>query len=333
MNFKDWIINEISEKTILYHRSSKVFDEGEILEPYAKNDENHWLHSQYTEKMLEKFREKYASDKPSRFNCIYCSVVPRSIFLTKGQLYEVRPIGNFHVALAYYVNEINHTFEAVPTTMIDRIVGFKDKLKVEKFKWEYNKEQLLELFNKYWNTKVDITTWKDDGLDRPLKPFHSKEYEGDAQSNFRKDPKWIEVLCEKVQIIKKVKEKEKTDVFRVGNKIEFIDDVRLEHYGYDESGNVRLSKNEIDKMINDFDGTKSTYGVIFITIKRGTKGTVMNSRYGQTIPNKLKSRLPFDNVYSKNIYDDLRIKLDGYNFSVTLRPHEHGQLHKIIKKI
>lgn len=334
MNFKEWLINEISEKTILYHRSLEVFANGQILEPVSKHKEGHWLKSQYQEKMLEKFREKYAPDKPSRFNCIFCSIVPRSIFLTKGVLYEVKPIGNIHATLAYYINEINNVYEnEVPYDYMSKTIGgLSDKQKVDKFKWEYNKERLLELFNKYWNTNIDITTWKDDGLDRPLKPFNSKEYTGDNQTNFAKDPKWIEVLCEKVQVVRKVDENEKTDIFRNGDRVEFIKDTKEEYQGYDISGDKHLPQEEIMKIMKDFNGSKGKYGMT-LNIPKGTKGVIVNSVYNQTLPRKFRSRLPYDYTYGNDIYRSLKIKIDGYNFGVYIRPLSDGHPHKIIKKL
>lgn len=337
MNFKTWLLTEISNNTILYHRSSERLSQGQILEPYGDSKEDHWLKGQYTEKMLEKFREKYAPDKPSRFNCIFSSVVPRSVFLTKGYLYEVKPIGKIHSTLAYYINEINNIYSEISYTAMDRTIGSNaTKLQQDKYKWELNKELLLELFNKYWGTNIDITTWEDDGLKRPLIPVNpilKKDYEGDNQQNFRKDPKWIEVLSEKVQVVGRVYEKEKKDVFRMGDRIEFIDDIKSDFFGYDSSGNTKLLYQDKNRIIKDFNGEPDKYGAYILNIKKGTKGVVLNSVYNQHIPKKFIHRLPYYNNYGKGIYHTLRIKPDGYDFSISLRSIELENIHNIIKKI
>lgn len=338
MNFKRWLLTEISNNTILYHRSSEHLSQGQILEPYGSRKEDHWLKGQYTEKMLEKFREKYAPDKPSRFNCIFSSVVPRSVFLTKGYLYEVKPMGKIHSTLAYYINEINNIYNnEISYSYMASIIGDKaSKQQEEKFKWEYNKERLLELFNKYWGVDIDITTWEDDGLKRPLKPVNpifKKDYEGEIHQNFRKDPKWIEVLCEKVQVVGRVYEKEKKDVFRMNDRVEFIDNIKNNFYGYDSSGNAKLSEQAKNRIIKDFNGEKDKYGGYVLNINKGIKGVILNSSYSQPIPRKFMHRLPYDYTYGKSIYNNIRVKPDGYDFSINLSSINHKNMHNIIKKI
>lgn len=300
MNFKNWLINEISESTILYHRSNENFAVGKILDP---SDIKPWI-KKFTERKLEQFRKKYAPDAPSRFNCIYCSVVPRSVFVARGNLYEVKPIGKTHVTMAYYINQIDNIHHEERYQAFDKLQKLSDKDEYD-YIWERTKKQLLPLFAKYWNVNnINIS------------------------NDFREDPKWIEVLCEKVVVIKKIDEVD--NIFRKDDKIEFTSDMRFDIYGYDSSGNRKLSSLEITNIINHFNGSENKYGDLSLTIPKGTKGKISSVTYDYKVPKKLKSDPYAYRDFAQDIYRFIHIKPDGFDFTITLRSYDD---YKKIKKI
>jgi len=94
-----------------YHRSYKKFKVGDILS--AQKEEKtgqHWLADKNTEKALEQYRLENCPNKPSRFNCVYASFIPRSRFVNKGFLYEIEPIGNMHVADANIIDLLGNRY-------------------------------------------------------------------------------------------------------------------------------------------------------------------------------------------------------------------------------
>jgi len=249
MNFKTWLINEISQNTILYHRSDKSFKPGQILDPSDVHGDDHWLKSKSTEVVLEKFRQEFAPDKPSRFNCIYCSVVPRSVFVSRKNLYEVRPIGKTHIALAYLINEIDHIFDNISYNNMYNKLGEKPtNSDIDKYKWENSKESLLPLFNQYWNTSV--SNWNENSSLVLLE--------------------LIEVLCEKVQVVSKADEKE-DEIFRKGDRVIFSKDSNYDFLGYDATGNKKLSLADQLKIIRDFNGVRTSMVVIRLLSQKQRK--------------------------------------------------------------
>ena len=125
MSFKVYFnqINEINENTILYHRSYGDYEPNQILNPKDKYSGGHPYQNSYLEKKLEEFRQENAPDKPSRMSCVFCSVVPRAAFVGRGHLYEVKPIGNFHVTLSYYINFMLKEYEDISYTHLADIFG------------------------------------------------------------------------------------------------------------------------------------------------------------------------------------------------------------------
>ena len=88
-----------SPNVTLYHRSYVKFDVGQVLT--AQKDlktGKHWLASRRCERDLEDYRKKHHPELPSRFDCVYATLEPRSRFLNKGYLYAVEPIGKMFVA-------------------------------------------------------------------------------------------------------------------------------------------------------------------------------------------------------------------------------------------
>lgn len=315
MNFKDWLISEISENTILYHRSEEELVPGSTLDPVAKHKDKHWLKELYTEQKIEEFRKEFAPDKPSRFNCVYCSAVPRSIFVTKGFLYEVKPIGKTHVTMAYYINEINNIFHNhVSYSYMSDVLGplFKNKDSVNKFKWNENKDQLIDLISKYW------------GVEKPT------VWENISSEILKKDPKWIEVLCEKVLVVRKASEEEKYDIFRKGDKIEFTENIKNDFSGKNPITGESLMLSDMEKIKKDFNAESGRFGTV-LNIKKGTKGKIIGVRYNERPP-KGQKYSPYDNMYSKNFYRYISVQIDDYNFYITLDYIDHPNMNKIIKK-
>ena len=107
-------LDEITRDTVLYHRSMDKYKMGDIINPEkrpeAEKGESHWLSKKFTEKKLEEYRKKINPNAPSRFNCVFFSIVPRSAFTGKGYLYEVKPKGKFLVTLSYLINKIAEEF-------------------------------------------------------------------------------------------------------------------------------------------------------------------------------------------------------------------------------
>lgn len=101
------ILLEITEKTVLYHRSSKKYNVGDILTPHeAVGKGEHVSRKRKFEQGLERVRLEKYPNKPSRFKSVFCSLVPRSRFIGKGLLYGVTPIGNFHVTNSELIDEL-----------------------------------------------------------------------------------------------------------------------------------------------------------------------------------------------------------------------------------
>lgn len=101
---------ELSSNSTLFHRSMHKFNVGDVIKPKLDNKGNHWLQSSSMEIALEKLRQKDFKDRPSRFNCVYTSVIPRSRFVDKGYLYVVEPIGNIFMTDSRLIDQIDHEF-------------------------------------------------------------------------------------------------------------------------------------------------------------------------------------------------------------------------------
>lgn len=61
------------------------------------------------EQQLEQYRAENHPSLPSRLDCVYASFVPRSRFVSKGYLYEVRPVGATHIADSNIIDELGNT--------------------------------------------------------------------------------------------------------------------------------------------------------------------------------------------------------------------------------
>jgi len=344
--FKDFfLLNEISEETILYHRSEEALEPGQILIPTKKHGESHWLKKIFTERVLEKFRQKYAPDKLSRFNCIFCSVVPRSVFLGKGQLYEVKPIGNFYATMAYYINAIGRTFDNVSYSAMSEYIGeppFRDryrndeeyleaikKYEIEQnsYRWFNNYDDLLHLFNLYWNTNVSesILELGREELKEQFTPEKLRAH------RLKTDPKWIEVLCEKVQVVRKVEEEMSPILFKRGDRVVLLKDIENNFYGYTADGNTKLPEEEVQKIVKSFNGVPSKYNDYTLKIPEGTQGVIVKALLD--VPSARGYKI--SGGYQRPMkYRFLRMQPDGYNFGIDLGAQQYKEhIRNLVKKV
>jgi hypothetical protein len=80
----------------LYHRSQIDYKIGDVIS-FDESTSKFRLSKSEIEDELEDYRKKYHPDLPSRLTCVYASFVPHSRFLSKGQLYAIKPLGITHV--------------------------------------------------------------------------------------------------------------------------------------------------------------------------------------------------------------------------------------------
>ena len=313
ITFKQYyLLNEITEDTILYHRSPEDFQEGQILDPKEKFKGDHPYLKRPIEVKLEEYRQEHAPNAPSRMNCVFCSTVPRAAFVGRGKLYEVKPIGNFHITMAYYINQIGNRYEEVSYSELEGNIGSwperehydteKDYLEARKrytdeqdeYKWKINAYHLIDLFAKYWGV--------------------NKETQIDA---YKVDPKWIEVLCDKVYVVKAVEDND--DVLRTNDKIEITRDlVNVSFYGYKKDRNTQLSEEEMKRVYDNFEVKKGKYAGHDITIPKGTKGTITTSMPGHSKIRAYKDEDGGSVGTRGKSYHRLYFQPDGFDFIIDI---------------
>ena len=105
------LLSEISENVTLYHRSNHPMKVGDVVKPKRDEDGKHWLEHVVSEVGMEYYRKKHFPDKPSRLNCVYSAVIPRSRFVDKGNLYVVKPRGKIHVADSSIIDLFHESFD------------------------------------------------------------------------------------------------------------------------------------------------------------------------------------------------------------------------------
>jgi len=111
--FLEQLLNEISVNTPLYHRSLRKMNVGDTVEiPKDSTSGKHYLASfKMGEIALEQRRKEIAPNAPSRLNCVYSSLIPRSRFVDKGYLYRVKPTGRIFVADSTLIDSIMEQFD------------------------------------------------------------------------------------------------------------------------------------------------------------------------------------------------------------------------------
>jgi len=106
------LLSEISNNTPLYHRSLRKMSVGDPIEiPKDIDSGKHYLTNKKGELALEQLRQEEAPDAPSRLNCVYSSLIPRSRFVDKGYLYRVKPTGRMFVADSTLIDSIMERFD------------------------------------------------------------------------------------------------------------------------------------------------------------------------------------------------------------------------------
>ena len=106
------LLNEISTNTPLYHRSLRKMNVGDAIEiPKDLTTNKHYLANKMGELAMEQERLLEAPDAPSRLNCVYSSLIPRSRFVDKGYLYRVKPTGRIFVADSTLIDTIMERFD------------------------------------------------------------------------------------------------------------------------------------------------------------------------------------------------------------------------------
>jgi hypothetical protein len=107
------LLSEISTNTPLYHRSLRKMNVGDVIEiPKDLTTNKHYLANKMGELAMEQERLLEAPDAPSRLNCVYSSLIPRSRFVDKGYLYRVKPTGRIFVADSTLIDVIMERFDS-----------------------------------------------------------------------------------------------------------------------------------------------------------------------------------------------------------------------------
>ena len=85
---------------------------GDVIEiPKDLTTNKHYLANKMGELAMEQERLLEAPDAPSRLNCVYSSLIPRSRFVDKGYLYRVKPTGRIFVADSTLIDTIMERFD------------------------------------------------------------------------------------------------------------------------------------------------------------------------------------------------------------------------------
>lgn len=125
--FLEQLLSEISTNTSLYHRSLRKMNVGDTIEIPKDASGKHGLSSKLGEIALEQLRKEDAPDAPSRLNCVYSSLIPRSRFVDKGYLYRVKPTGRIFTADSSLIDTIMERFDREYYEYIGRYDGAERK--------------------------------------------------------------------------------------------------------------------------------------------------------------------------------------------------------------
>lgn len=197
------LLTEISENTSLYHRSYKKMEPGEIIKPHIADG---GLSYKFSELALEEERKLTAPNAPSRLNCVFSSLIPRSRFVDKGYLYRIKPIGKIFLADSTLIDVITEKFER---EYYDRI-GRYDQQERKHYEEDFKKKpsMLLQFLpydaNYYWEGYV------------PEFSKHGKQALRD-----------IEVLSDSAKVLEVVQESEKSTPFVVGDIVEVTEPKKI----------------------------------------------------------------------------------------------------------
>lgn len=139
------LISEMSQNATLYHRTTQKYEVGDVVKPGNRD----YVVKSYFERAMEYYRQKNYPNEPSRLTAVFASVVPRSRFRQKGQLYTVKlNTSNWLFTNSQLIDELNNDF----THNTNRDV---DDFSIDHLK-DYTDEQLHDYFldtftaERYW---------------------------------------------------------------------------------------------------------------------------------------------------------------------------------------
>jgi hypothetical protein len=134
------LLSEISTNTPLYHRSLRKMNVGDAVEIPRDTANKHYLTYKMGELALEEERKETAPDAPSRLNCVYSSLIPRSRFVDKGYLYRIKPTGRIFVADSTLIDVIMERFDNEYYEYISRYDQPRKKRKLKKIYYKIQKD-------------------------------------------------------------------------------------------------------------------------------------------------------------------------------------------------
>jgi hypothetical protein len=308
------LLKEIDEKTTLYHRSPIKLKEGDTIKPNKDESGHHWLESKFAESALEFLRQEENPNAPSRFDCVYSSVIPRSRFVDKGYLYEIKPKGKIHIADSSIIDDLNERFER----NISDDYGFEYADKLKQMKSNNSDRYKSELISFLPDSAYDY--WKG------AKP---------TKSNLKN----IEVLSDSAIVVREVIESEKATPFKVGDKVEVTESNKLylnyktiyvNTTDYNGKNKKQFSSDEIDKMVEylktnvidssgtvirkdeDWAGRKYTNIYVDGTLKKGSQFFIADLKHKMAFVNDYDDgKSKYSKILLDPIVDGTRIYSDG----------------------
>ena len=148
------LLVELSERNTLYHWSRKKMKMGDTIKPPRDKTGSHWLSKISMEVLLEEYRKNKFPNRPSRFNCIYSSLIPRSRFVDKGYLYVIKPIGNMFMTNSLLIDEMGERFSRETRDFYERGIKQDDIIK-DPDRYVYYLETYLA--HNYWKGDTTVT--------------------------------------------------------------------------------------------------------------------------------------------------------------------------------
>ena len=329
------LLREISTDTPLYHRSLRKMNVGDAIEiPKDLTTNKHYLANKMGELAMEQERLLEAPDAPSRLNCVYSSLIPRSRFVDKGYLYRVKPTGRIFVA---------------DSTLIDTIM--------ERFDREYYEN--ISKYDQPLRKEIEQDLLQNPSRLTEFLPSEAYYYwKGSAPNkNTLRD---IEVLSDGAIVTEVVSESEKSTPFVMGddvvvtesNKLKASLDLYINSKTMAKGEEVKsdLTEQEINDLLNYigneiFDGVKSEnkYGAINFKgyLKKGAKLKIIslasNIRGGRDNTKKGKyETIMFDFYYNNKLISrnkKVNDKNITHRFTIGFWDNEVYDYSKYLKKI
>ena len=340
------LLSEISVNTPLYHRSLRKMNVGDTIEiPKDSTSGKHYLANKMGEIALEQERKEIAPDAPSRLNCVYSSLIPRSRFVDKGYLYRVKPTGRIFVA---------------DSTLIDSIM--------EKFDREYY--EYISRYDQPERRNIEDSLIKDPSRLTGYLPYEAYDYWKGETPNvavFGKSAlRDIEVLSDGAIVTEVVSESEKSTPFVMGDNVVVTESDKLRAHltlyinskivSKGEDIKPDYTPKEIDDLLNYigneiFDGvkpepskyTENSYDFIG-DLKKGAKlkiislaSNIRGGRSGSNIAKGKYETIMFDFYYNNKLISRNRKNNDkNITHRLTLSRWSNEKIHdysKYLKKI